>query len=228
MPKRHFTPATFSFLRDLARNNNRDWFKENRERYLATVQEPALEFIIEFGKHLAGISPHFTADARVVGGSLFRIQRDIRFSKDKTPYKVNTGVQFRHESANDAHAPGFYLHLEPGASFAAAGAWKPPSSATLQIRRRIVDESEEWMRATRSKEFLQAWNLSGESLKRVPKGFDPDHPLIEDLMRSDFIASARLSQRRITSDGFIEDLASMYSRAGHMMRFLCTATDIPY
>lgn len=228
MPKRHFTAATFSFLRDLARNNNREWFKENRERYLAAVQEPALEFIIEFGEHLSGISAHFTADARVVGGSLFRIQRDIRFSKDKTPYKVNTGVQFRHESASDAHAPGFYLHLEPGASFAAAGVWKPSSSATLQIRRGIVDEPEEWMRVTRSKEFLESWKLGGESLKRAPKGFDPDHPLIEDLMRKDFVASARLTQRRITSDGFIEDLASMYSRAGHMMRFLCAATDNPY
>ena len=80
----YFTPATFAFLRDLAANNDREWFKENKERYIEDVQEPALAFIVDFGPTLKQISSHFRADAKVIGGSLFRIQRDTRFSKERS------------------------------------------------------------------------------------------------------------------------------------------------
>ena len=121
MAKRHFTSSLFTFLKDLDANNEREWFHEHKDRYLNSVQEPAMEFIIDFKPKLQQISPHFTAEAKTVGGSLFRIQRDTRFSKDKTPYKQNTGMQFRHESGKDAHAPGFYLHIQPGRPWSRAG-----------------------------------------------------------------------------------------------------------
>ena len=108
-----FTPDLFKFLSDLADNNERDWFQANKGRYESSVKEPALDFIEEFTEPLGKISPHFEANARASGGSLFRIHRDTRFGTDKTPYKLNTGVHFRHERAKDAHAPGFYLHLQP-------------------------------------------------------------------------------------------------------------------
>ncbi|MGA7097163.1 MAG: TIGR02453 family protein, partial [Acidimicrobiia bacterium] len=114
---RYFQPALFRFLRDLAANNNREWFEANRERYAETVQEPALAFIADFAPRLEKISPCFRADAKVQGGSLFRIYRDTRFSADKTPYKTNTGVHFRHDRFKDAHAPGYYLHLQPRECF---------------------------------------------------------------------------------------------------------------
>ncbi|MDX1447874.1 MAG: DUF2461 domain-containing protein [Acidimicrobiia bacterium] len=225
---RHFTPATFAFLRDLAANNDRQWFATNKDRYIEKVQEPALEFITDFGPRLQKISPHFTADARVVGGSLFRIQRDTRFSKDKTPYKQNTGVQFRHEAAKDAHAPGFYLHLEPSGSFMGVGLWRPETAVAYQIRHHIAEHPDDWKRATRSRKFRATFELGGDALVNPPKGFDADHPLVDDLKRKDFIASTPLSQKTITSDGFIDEFTALCRTATPFMRFLCDATGVPF
>ncbi|MCU0281213.1 MAG: TIGR02453 family protein [Acidimicrobiia bacterium] len=120
MPMRHFTPGLFAFLRDLAEHNDRAWFKANQTRYEEQVRLPALAFIEDLADPLLAISRHLTADPRPLGGSLFRIQRDTRFSKDKTPYKTHTGIHLRHVATrDDVHAPGFYLHLEPGNCFAA-------------------------------------------------------------------------------------------------------------
>ncbi len=228
MSTRHFTPATFTFLKDLAANNDRDWFTANKQRYVNKVQEPALEFITDFGTRLHKISPHFTADARVVGGSLFRIHRDTRFSKDKTPYKENTGVQFRHEAAKDAHAPGYYLHIQPGECFAGVGLWRPETKVAYAIREHIAERPAEWKKAAHGKRFTDVFELGGDSLLRPPKGFDPDHPYIDDLKRKDFIASTRLSQRSITSEGFVDEFAKMCRAATPFMRFLCEAVGVPF
>lgn len=225
---RHFTPATFAFLRELAANNDREWFAQNKDRYIDKVQEPALEFITDFGPRLAKISPHFTADARVVGGSLFRIQRDTRFSKDKTPYKQNTGVHFRHEAAKNVHAPGYYLHIEPGASFMGIGLWRPETAVAYRIRSHIADNPAAWKRATRGKGFRETFALDGDSLVNPPKGYDASHPLISDLKRKDFIATASLTQKAITSEGFIDDFARMSRAATPFMRFLCEAVGVPF
>ena len=112
--QRSFRPELFAFLRDLKANNDRVWFARNKERYENDVRGPALDFVADFAPHLEKISPHFVADPRPSGGSLFRIHRDTRFSKDKSPYKPYVGMRFSHEAAKDAHAPGFYLHLAPG------------------------------------------------------------------------------------------------------------------
>jgi uncharacterized protein (TIGR02453 family) len=101
-----FSPELFSFLAELRANNNRDWFAANKDRYEEDLLEPALAFIAAFAPRLEKISPHFRAEARPSGGSLFRIYRDTRFSKDKSPYKTNVGIHFRHEQAKDAYAPG--------------------------------------------------------------------------------------------------------------------------
>ncbi len=128
----YFTPSSLKFLRDLAANNERDWFQSNKERYLSLIQEPALQFIADFAPRLAKISTHFVSDPRPQGGSLFRIYRDIRFSKDKTPYKTFAAMRFGHESGGDVHAPGFYLHIEPGNSYAGVGLWRPEAASSAQ------------------------------------------------------------------------------------------------
>ena len=120
-----FRPELFAFLEELKANNDREWFAANRDRYEEELLEPAMDFIAAFAPKLEKISPNFRADPRPSGGSLFRIYRDTRFSKDKTPYKTNVGIHFRHELARDAHAPGFYLHIGPGEAFAGAGIWHP-------------------------------------------------------------------------------------------------------
>src|SRR5437660_5093902 len=124
MPGRgtHFSPGLFDFLRELRAHNNREWFQKNKARYEREAREPALRFIEDVGPQLRKLSTHLMADPRPVGGSLFRINRDIRFSADKSPYKTNIGVGFGHEGAGrSGAAPGLYLHLAPGESFGGGG-----------------------------------------------------------------------------------------------------------
>ena len=228
MASRYFTPDLFAFLKDLAAHNDRTWFKANQERYEVTVRQPALDFITDYGDRLAKISPYFVADSRTVGGSLFRIQRDTRFSKDKTPYKTNTGLHFRHEAAADAHAPGFYLHLEPGNCFMGAGLWMPAAKVAYEIRHAIGAEPAAWKKATRGARFRDVYELGGESLKRPPKGFDPDHPLIDDLKRKSFMASGSLTQRAVTSKDFMDEFHRRAMAAKPFMAFLCSAVGVPF
>ena len=220
--------SLFDFLEDLADHNDREWFASNKGRYVDEVQEPALEFVRAFAPKLAAISPHFTADAKVVGGSLFRIHRDTRFSKDKTPYKINTGMQFRHELGKDAHAPGYYIHLQPGESFAGLGLWRPETRVAYDIRAAIDECQADWKRAAHGKAFRDRWQLAGDSLQRPPKGYSADHPCIDDLKRKDFIASCSLSEGEITSDEFLDTIVERFKKASLFMRFLCDAVGVPF
>jgi uncharacterized protein (TIGR02453 family) len=220
-------PATFAFLRDLRAHNDREWFQANKARYTNDVLEPALEFIRAFAPELRKISPRFQAIDRAVGGSLFRIYRDTRFSHDKTPYKTHVGIHFRHESAKDAHAPVFYLHLEPGDCFVGAGMWRPETAAARRIRGAIVAKPHAWKRAVGG-EFANTFQLSGESYRRPPAGVDPDHPLIDDLKRKSFIGVAELSQRSVTSPGFVDDFAAMCRDGAPLVRFLCEALGVKF
>lgn len=229
MAHRYFSPKLFSFVKELTANNERDWFKANKERYELDVKEPALDFIEAFAKPLAKISPHFSADPRPVGGSLFRIHRDTRFSKDKTPYKTHIGIHFRHfATREDVHAPGYYLHLEPGGCFAALGLWRPATDDAYAIRQAIAEDSGRWKRATRSKRFTEIYDLDGESLVRPPKGFDPDDPLIDDLKRKDFLAVTKFKQSLTTSDHFMEDYTAMCRAGSPLMKILCGAVGVPF
>jgi uncharacterized protein (TIGR02453 family) len=228
MATRYFTPKLFGFLNDLAENNDRDWFKAHQAAYEEHVREPALEFINDFAGPLQSISPHFVADSRTVGGSLFRIQRDTRFSKDRTPYKPNTGMQFRHSMAKDVHAPGYYVHIQPRECFMGVGMWQPETKVAYAVRQHIDDDPAGWKKATRGKRFTDVFELVGDTLVRPPRGYDEDHPLIVDLKRKDFIASTRLTQRAITADTFMEDFTALCKRATPFMRFLCEAANVPF
>ena len=222
------TPALFDFLRELGANNERPWFEENKARYRAEVRDPMLDFIQAFAEPLAEISPHFRADPRANGGSLFRIYRDTRFSKDKTPYKTNVGAHFRHEAGKDAHAPGFYLHLEPGMCFAGCGVWHPDSPTLGRIRDTIVEKPEEWTRITTGAEFCQTFRLAGEALKRPPRGYDPEHPLIEDLKRKDFVVIADVEEAEAIRPDFLDRFAAIARAGGEFTSFLCKAVGVPF
>jgi len=224
----HFTPALFGFLRELERNNDRDWFAANKARYIADVRDPMLDFIDGFAPHLTRISTRYVADPRPNGGSLFRIHRDIRFSKDKRPYKTNAGAHFRHEAARDAHAPGFYLHLEPGGVFAAGGVWHPDAAACAKIRDAIASDGAGWRRATSARALGPRGELAGESLKRPPGGYDPQHPLIDDLKRKDFFALARFGEDEACAPGFMGAFAETCRTFAPLARFLTRALDLPW
>jgi uncharacterized protein (TIGR02453 family) len=197
-----FRPELFDFLRQLKRHNNRDWFARKKQRYEEAVRDPALLFISSFAPDLYKLSPNFVADPRPTRGSLFRIYRDTRFSADKRPFKTHVGIHFSHASDRDAHAPVFYLHLEPGNCFAAAGVWHPDSSALTKIRMAIVAEPEQWAKARRKLE------LEGDSLMRPPRGFDPNHRFIEDIKRKDFVASVGLTEAQVCGPRFMRDFAA--------------------
>src|SRR5215472_2707371 len=223
-----FRPGLFSFLNDLKANNNREWFAANKQRYEEQLLEPALAFIDAFAPRLEKISPHFRADARPSGGSLFRIYRDTRFAKDKTPYKTNLGIHFRHERAKDAHAPGYYLHIGPDEVFAGGGIWHPATDAATDIREAIVADPERWKHATRTGAFAKRLELGGDSLKRVPTWADPEHRLADDLKRKDFFGSTRLSESDVVAPGFLDEYARLCRAAAPLMQFLCDALSVPY
>lgn len=230
MPK-YFTPALFAFLRELADNNDSEWWDANKNRYVETIREPARDFIADFGDLLAGISAHFSADTRTNGGSLMRPYRDMRFSNDKTPYKTNVGIQFRHKRGKDVHAPGFYLHLEPGRSFAGAGMWAPEPRVARTIRQAISDRPDAWEKAAHSKSFTDDWTLGDHSedrLKRVPKELNEEHPYPDDLRLKSFTAGAKLTQRMVTSNDFADELLALYATAGPYTEFLCEAIEVEF
>src|SRR2546423_8400728 len=117
----YFSPEFFKFLKGLARNNDRVWFQKNKQRYERYVLAPSLRFIKDAGAELRAVSPYLVADPRPFGGALFRIYRDIRFSKDKSPYKTNVAMEFRHPRGGKKTYTGLYLHLEQGNTFAGVG-----------------------------------------------------------------------------------------------------------
>jgi uncharacterized protein (TIGR02453 family) len=222
------TPALFDFLRELKLNNNRQWFEGNKTRYEQVVKQPLLEFITDFGTFLPEISPHYLAIPKATGGSMFRIYRDVRFSKDKSPYKTAAALQFRHEQGKDVHAPGFYLHLEPGSVFAGCGIWQPDTQTANKIRSTIANRPDNWLAAIQDAAFQKTFSLEGESLKQPPRGFDADHPLVEDLKRKDFIGSVELSEQVVCQDDFLTQYVEMCKAASPLMRFLTEALGLAW
>jgi uncharacterized protein (TIGR02453 family) len=220
---REFGPELFAFLRELKDHNDREWFNANKQRYEDDLLEPALAFIEDFGLRLPDISPHLVADARRQGGSLFRIYRDTRFAKDKSPYKTQAGIYFRHERSKEARAPGLYLHLEPRHIFAGGGIWHADPKTAHAIRQRIAQRSDEWSEARRGIDLA-----NGESLKRVPPAFDKDHPHAEDLKRKDFAAIRRFTQKEATTVGFLDRYEEACRSFTPFMRFLSRAVGVPY
>ena len=225
--KTWFGPGLMTFLKELAAHNDRAWFEAHKDRYEAQVREPALALIRELGPRLARISPYFVASDRKVGGSLMRIHRDVRFGKDKSPYKTNVGIQFRHEAGKDVHAPGFYVHLEPAGCFLGAGMWHPESGALRAVRDAILADPAAWKKARDGKAFRSRWDLAGDSLKRPPRGYDAEHPMIADLMRKDHIAVADLDAKRLTSPDLPKLLTDAFRTAKPYMAFQAAALDLP-
>jgi uncharacterized protein (TIGR02453 family) len=223
-----FSEATFNFLGQLAENNRREWFQEHKQQYEDAVRTPALAFINAMQPHLAEMAPYFVADARKMGGSLMRVHRDTRFSKDKTPYKTNIGIQFRHELGKDVHSPGYYLHISNANVFVGAGIWHPEADALARIRQTIDEQPVAWLGARDDVDFSRWFYLDGESLKRPPRGFSQENPLIDDIKRKDFIGISDLAPALIEQDDFDQIARDYFSAATPLMRFLCKALRIPF
>jgi uncharacterized protein (TIGR02453 family) len=214
----------FDFLRELGRHNERAWFEANKQRYLDDVRDPLLRFVAAAGPRLAKISRHVVADPRPVGGSLFRIHRDVRFSKDKRPYKTHPALAFRHAEGRETPAPGFYLHLGPGDVFAGAGLWRAPPEAVKQVRDAIAADPARWQKVA------SACPLGEEedTLKRVPRGYDATHPCVEDLKRKSFTTGRRFTERGASASDFLERFTGACRDAAPLMQFLSRALGVPW
>jgi uncharacterized protein (TIGR02453 family) len=223
-----FSPEMFAYLNGLALNNHREWFEAHKQDYERLVREPALEFVRAVAPKLARVSPHFIASDRKVGGSLMRVFRDVRFSADKTPYKTNVGIQFRHVVGKDVHAPGFYVHLSTTENFVGVGVWHPDATALGKIRAYLHANQSKYRRVVGARKFRERYRLGGDSLVRAPRGFAEDHPLIEALKRKDHIAMVPLRVRQVTSPAFVDTVADHCSAAKGYMALLCAALEIGF
>jgi len=227
MPKEasaYFSPGLFKFLTELKRNNNREWFARNKARYEKFYVDASVRFIKDVGAQLKTISPYLAGDPRPFGGSLFRIYRDTRFSKDKSPYKPWLALDFWHKrSRQKTHSVGLYLHIGPGEIFAGGGLWHPEPPLLSKIRKRIVANPTEWKKVIDS-----VPKLEGEKLKRPPAGFDRDHPFIEDLKRKDFIAVKEFTRSQVVSQGFVDDFVRVGKELDPLNRFIAEAMGLPW
>jgi uncharacterized protein (TIGR02453 family) len=223
-----FEKKTISFLKELADNNNREWFQANKSRYENDVLDVALHFIQTMQDPLAKIAPHFTAVPTRIGGSLMRVYRDTRFSKNKLPYKTNIGIQFRHERAKDVHSPGYYVHIAPDEVFLGAGMWRPDAEPLRQIRERIAARPDEWQRAISTAPFKKRFSLNGEVLQRPPRGFDKEHPCIDDIRRKSFIAVRNLSVEDCLLPEFQRNVETSFKQVTPFMEFLCAAVGVKF
>jgi len=223
-----FNTKTIKFLKELDKNNNREWFGENKQRYEDEVRTPAFDYIESMSGHMAKISPHFIVSAKKVGGSMMRVHKDIRFSKDKTPYKTNIGIHFKHARGKDVHAPGFYLHIEPGEAFLAAGIWRPESSTLRNVRTLIDEYPKEWTKLAKKLTGKDGFEFGGDSLKRPPQGFAKDHPLIDDLKRKDVIAIRQLKLSEVYAKDFDKNTAKLFKLVAPLVNFICDADDLAF
>lgn len=214
------TPALFRFLRELERHNERVWFEANKQRYLEVVRDPLLAFIATLAPKLHKISPSALADPRPVGGSLFRIHRDTRFGKDKRPYKTQAAMAFR-LADKDTPAPAYYLQLDKNGTFAGAGVWHPQREALLAIRTFIAEHPARWKKVAKL-----GLNEDGGALKRAPRGFDPDHPLIEDIKRKNFATSATFSEQEACAGDFPTRLLREFRRSKPLVEALSVAVGL--
>jgi uncharacterized protein (TIGR02453 family) len=217
----YFDKSLFTFLDDLKSHNNREWFQKNKDRYEQDVKEPLLDFISDAGPGLRKISKSVIADPRPVGGSMFRIYRDVRFSKDKSPYKTMASAHFQ-SGGKGVHGPGYYLHLQPGECFIAGGMWMPDPKALQMIRDRIADKPTEWSKARGDMDHHEG------DLKRPPRGYDPEHPMIEDIKRKSFTRSVALKDKQVLADDFMTTFLSACKDISPLMKFLAAATGVPW
>jgi len=210
-----------SFLEELQKNNNRDWFQANRKSYdlakkhmLILVSE-LIEGISKFDSDIAGTLP---------GSAVFRINRDVRFSNNKDPYKNNMGAYFSRAGKKSPFA-GYYFHIQPGQSFIAAGIWMPEAPVLNAIRREIHFNHANLRKILNNKN-LKVWgDLEGEQLKTSPKGYDSDHPALDLLRYKSFVFTHHFSNKEVNSKQFIDQCIEMYKCATPFIKFINEAVE---
>jgi len=212
---------TIDFLKKLASNNNREWFQANKKAF-----DAAQDNMTAFAGYLIGEIGKFDSSVANLDpkACVFRIYRDVRFSKDKSPYKTNLGAYIS-PGGRKSMQPGYYFHLEPGASFIAGGKHLPDGGECLKIRNAIAKKTAEFLKIVEKKSFRDAFGqMSGNSLKSAPKGFDPEHKAIEYLKLKDFMAWTELkSDKSLIATDFPKQLVKLTKEMYPLVAFLRNA-----
>ena len=225
----HFTPASLKFLRGLARHNDKAWFEAHRQDYEAHVRQPFLRLITDLQPALAAVSPHFRADPRTVGGSLFRIHRDARFSSDKSPYKPWQGARLFHERRREVPAPSFYVHLQPGGSFVGGGLWHPEADTQRRVRQFILDNPATWKKVAHDPKLRRRFALDDtEVLSRAPRGFPADFEFIDDVKHRNWVFWRSLDDATMTGPRLRRTLEADLVALGPFIDYLCAALDLEF
>ncbi|MEO6132178.1 MAG: DUF2461 domain-containing protein [Saprospiraceae bacterium] len=193
--------TTIKFLKDLEKNNNREWFLAHKAQY-----EFALENIKQFKDEVVkGLSKKDVIE----DGKVFRIYRDVRFSKDKLPYKNNLGVHFTR--ATKVRRGGYYLHIQPGEAFAGGGFWAPEPADLKRIRDEFSHDPKPIRKIISQKKFIDYFGqLNGDELKTAPSGYDRDHPAIELIRKKQFTISRKFTDKEVTSPDFAMEVVLTY------------------
>ncbi len=225
----YFNDDSLKFLRGLARHNKREWFQQHKADYEAHVRSPFQRLLVDLQPALAAISPHMRSDPKTVGGSMFRIQRDTRFSGDKAPHKPWQGARLFHERRQQVAAPSFYLHLQPGASFVGAGLWHPETKTQRRVRQFIFDNPAGWTRAAHDKALRKRFDLfSDDMLVRPPAGFPADFTYIDDLRHRNFALGRPLTDADITGTRLHSILEKDLVQLAPFVDYLCAALDLEF
>lgn len=214
---------TFAFLKDLKNNNNRDWFQENKARH----DEAKANFITSVETIIKGISKFDPEIADLEAKKcVFRIYRDTRFSKDKTPYKTNMGAHLVAFNEKPHDRAGYYLHLEPGNNFLAGGAYMPPGPWMKAIRAEIDHNAAGLKKILNSKSFKDNFGeMEGEKLKTAPRDYPKDHPEIELLKYKSFLAVRKLTDKEVMAEDFEKSAVKVFKALKPFDDFLNSALD---
>ncbi len=225
----YFSERSFKFLRALARHNEREWFHAHKEDYEQYVRGPFLALIADLQPALLEVSEHYRADPKTVGGSLFRIHRDTRFSGDKSPYKLWQGARLFHARSREVPAPSFYLHLQPGNCFIGAGLWHPEPETLRRIRQFIVDNPGTWANAAHGKAFRKRFDLDdSEMLVRPPRGYPADFVHLDDLRRKNHVALRMIDDATMVGPRLLSTLGKDLAQLSPFMDYLCAALDLEF
>ncbi len=225
----YFSEASFRFLRGLARHNEREWFQAHKAEYDAHVREPFQRLLTDLQPGLLAVSGHYRSEPKGNGGSLFRIHRDTRFSNDKTPYKNWQGARLFHARNRQVEAPAFYLHLQPGNCFVAAGVWHPQPETLRRLRHFIVDNPAGWKSAAHATAFRRRYELDDdEMLTRMPRGFPADFEFADDLRRRNFAAFRAIDDATMTGPRLRKTLEGDLAGLAPFVDYLCAALDLEF
>jgi uncharacterized protein (TIGR02453 family) len=218
-----FPAEGIRFLKQLKKNNNREWFAKHKPEYEDFVKLPMQSLIASLRDPMARVGPEFDVNPK---RSMFRIYRDTRFSNNKLPYKTHVAAVFHHRG-NWQGSAGYYVHIEPGGVFLGGGIYMPDSSQLKKIRGAIAGRSEEFLSIVGDKSFKKQFGgLEGEKLRRNPLGYRADHPMIEWLKHKQFYTGVEWEEKRCHSGRFIGDIVQVYEDLLPLIRFLNRALGV--